>query len=794
MTGRRGILALVVLSIASGCTHFREDRAITAFTDALAAGDLQQLKAVTSAGFEQKALRRSESLDDLQVLRLPEEPPAIVEVEDISDNEKHVSVTEAEGSTNLLYKLVFDKSSNRWVVDDIFTKQQQAGLSVSKPITEQMDLLLTIRDFLQRWEEDDREQVLEITTPEFQTDLKKLPAPWLARLTQQVVGNSERNKSKRHHKPQVAINGKEAVVRLPRTDGTLQLSMLRMNDTWKVDDAAIQARRDESAIRSVRNRARVISAGTQFVEAFRTRDRAELKKVSTAKLFETVLETSDLAAVSIPDIMLAPKDYELRATVDHATMLIPTPTSIVRIELEQPAADVEDKQYRVSEVGLYDSAAESEMLLSAFFTATKQAIAFHDALLRSDRKALGRLSSHRFDQYVWSKALGLPIQLLPVGVVGTARTQVSRPDYQGSKTRVTVQHAKGESTFELMNAEGRLVVDDVLVGTTDRKRSLRTSLELAIPILSFATGVRENQVRNLQRICSDDFNRLVWNRAKTVPTVSTPVLSQLTKPIRTMRTQTNRAIVELGTKSSGAIVNLVREHQHWVIDEIDIINGVAPSQQVRLKKTMRAEMIAELKGLKKSTPNLVAAKPVQPATTPQRKRFDLSLNKPAMAAPAEPSAPTTPHENVIQQVSATRSEFDSGVQHATFNRVQDHVPEPIQNVAHAAPLPEANPFAALPDATPITPVPGIVTPTTDAKPIATAEPVQTKSQQVDYDALFADIEPTAPAAKPVAVAKAAPTPQRPSDPIVSAIQSPVELNDTGRVIDPALQPIRIPMK
>ncbi|MFK7817319.1 MAG: hypothetical protein AB8G99_01260 [Planctomycetaceae bacterium] len=801
MTGRRGILTLVVLCIASGCTHFREDRAIIAFTDALAAGDLQQLKAVTSNEFEQKALRRSEALDDLQVLRLPEEPPAIVEVKDISDTEKEVSVTDAEGDSNLLYKLVQDEASGKWVVDDIFTKQQQAGLSVSKPITEQMDLLLTIRDFLQKWEEDDREQVLAITTSEFQADLKSLPAPWLARLTQQVVGNSQRNKSQRHHKPQVAINGKEAVVRLPRTDGTLQLSMLRVGNQWKVDDAAIQARREDSAIRSVRNRARVITASTDFVEAFRTGDRAKLKAVSTAKLFDSVLNESDLSAITIPDIMLAPTDYELKATVDHATMLIPTPQAVVRIELDQPSESLDDKQYRVSEIGLYDSSAESEMLLSAFFTATKQTTAFHDALLRSDRKALSRLSSHRFDDVVWSKAMGLPIQLLPVGATGTARMTIGRPEFKGSRTLVSVQHQKGESMFELINADGRLVVDDVQVGMPGKQRSLRRSLELAIPILAFATGVRENQIRDLQRVSSDDFNRLVWSRAKSVPRVSAPVLTQLTKPIRAMRTQTNRALVELGTKSSGATVSLVREHQHWVINDIEIINGLAPSQQVGLKDAMRTEMIAELKGLRSPNAQLASANLPQP--NPQRKRFDLSMRQPAAESRADLVSPKPMKDPDIVQASATEVGGGSFVQHATFSRVEEEPAKPMRRGTSSTPLPASDPiseFADFADAQSITPSPGFVTPPTDAAPMPKPEPPPIAKNEVDLDALFADVEPESVAVVstkqdiPTPKPQPAMAPEKPVASVVSAVETIVELNDTGRVTDPALQPIRIPMK
>lgn len=819
MTGRRGfiLLAIPICAVLSGCSHFREDQAIAAFTNALVSGDLDKLRAVTSSDFENKALRRSEALDDLQVLNLPEEPPAIVEVKHVGDSEKQVTVTKADGESQLLYKLTFDKSSSRWVVDDIFTKQQKAGVSVSKAITEQMDLLLTIREFLEVWEEDDRQAVLAITAPEFRSVLSDLPAPWLARVTKQVVGNSEPNKSRRKHKPQVAIDGSEAVVRLPRTDGTLQLSMEMDQAGWKVSDAAILTRRTESAIGSIRNHASVIVAGTQFVEAFRHEKVAKLQMLSTAGFFESALKDADIKSATVPDIILAPEDYELRATVDHATMVVPTPGSVVQLDLQRvelDPSDPSDAKYLVKEVSLYEADGKNQIRLSSFFTATQRARKFHEALASGNLKMLRATSSRTFAERVWSKASGLPVQLLPMGPAADRLSKTGAPQISGSVTHVPAEHASGPVIYVLRDSDGRLVVDDVLIGTKDKNRSLRKSLELSIPILAFASGIETGQLSDLQRVSSDDFNRRVWDRTRTIPDTSLPVASLLTKPVRAMRTRGGRAMIELGTPQSGATVSLITERENWVIDDIELANGLDPSKHVQLKQSLRSAVLAQREGAELR--NRVASKAPNPA---MRKRFDLSRKDVAVPiqprrslalaeeqtakqlAATQPQTPITPvgpdafgpadkpaakPDSTVVQVGRTiNDKNDPGVTHAMMF-------EPVEK-----------------SKSPAMPEPGIVMPAKDAKPMQPTQPNSVSDDNVDLDALFADTQPAPQSdnstnatkfedagnsAMPTTPQKLIPTPSQTDKPQAAqeTISSLVPTNDPGRVTDPALQPIRIP--
>ncbi len=810
---------LTVCLALTGCTHLHEDRAITAFTDALNGGDVKDLRAVTSSDFGQKALRRAEAMDDLEILGLPDEMPSIVEVEDVSKTEKQVTVTTGEGETELLYKLTKTHKGN-WVVDDIFTRQEKSGVTVAKPITEQMDLLLTIRDFLEAWESDDRTEVLAVTTPEFRGTLSSLPAPWLARITQQVVGNSERLKSRRNHKPQVSIDGDKAVVQLPRTDGTLRLLLTTDQVGWKVDDVSIRTRREETLVGSIRNNARVIAAGTQFAEAFASGDKDKLQTLATSNFYNDVLRTADLAVAKMPDIALAPSEFELKATVDHASLLIPTASQAVRIEFKrfEDLADATAAEYRVKEVSLYDSKGENQIRLSSLFTAEKRVREFHTALSSGRLEALKTLSSSDLKQDVWSRATGLPLQLLPIGATSGRILRRTDTKFRGSMTHVTMQHTHGNATYSLTDAGNQLVIDDITVQRGGKSVSLKRDLKLAIPILKFAGAFQTNQVDDLQRVCSRDFGRRVWDRTKVVPPAKVPVMANLTRPISGLRTQPGRARVELGTARSGAIVDLVKENQFWVIDDVEIFTGVEPSKHVQLKSSM-AEFIADARQQGKKPEELVAKS--TPRTSSGRKRFDLRrkdetampprtlarIDGPPVSPIAATPAPTHQPKRLDLDGPLHRSERLNSADWeplpgAKFAEVEA---QPIQQVAgtktdggvqHAmmfAPLDE-KPQAQL--ATPATTTaPAILNAPESVTPMPQPKKATGQSEQVDLDALFADFPEQAQLnenrhANAVPAASASPRPKEASKvvPIVSSLPP----HDAGRVTDPALQPIRIP--
>src|SRR5690606_16859818 len=120
--------------------------------------------------------RQAESLDDLKILNLPKGKVSVASIEDVSPSEKKVTVEVGETKKQVLYKLTRKPGSRKWLVDDIYLKQRKAGedKTITKSVTETMDLLLTVREFLDSWETGDREDVLSVTTPELQELLAAL--------------------------------------------------------------------------------------------------------------------------------------------------------------------------------------------------------------------------------------------------------------------------------------------------------------------------------------------------------------------------------------------------------------------------------------------------------------------------------------------------------------------------------------------------------------------------------------------------------------------------------------------
>ena len=188
-------IALVLLTggllfvAVPGCASSLELNAINEFTEAVEKGDFETLKADSSAEFQAKALRREEAIDDFKLLRLPKGKITIHKIQDVSSTEKLVTVTFGKSKRKTRYKLIREsESGKKWVVDDIIVRQTREGLKVAKSVTEQMDLLAALRDFLDAWgPEGTQAEMLAVTTAEFRGVLADLPPHYLAQLRGRVV-------------------------------------------------------------------------------------------------------------------------------------------------------------------------------------------------------------------------------------------------------------------------------------------------------------------------------------------------------------------------------------------------------------------------------------------------------------------------------------------------------------------------------------------------------------------------------------------------------------------------------
>lgn len=580
------ILTGALLCVSQGCAHFFVSRSIEKFTRALENEDLDGLKSNSSTKFKKKALRLDESLDDIRILNLPEGKISIVKVDDVSEDEKRVTVTAGKSKRNIRYKLTRERDSKKWVVDDIYITQKRKGLKSTKSVTEQMDLLLTVRELLAAWTQGGRDDVLGVTTAEFGQRLGELPPAYLARLTRQVAGEQAQNS---RHSPEAQMDHNVAIVRLERTTGEMVISFRLQNGVWKVDDIAVESKADEEHIPSVRKMAQVISTAVSFLDAFEADDKQVLANVCTKKLQE-VLMPADLSSVMLPSADGPNENYHVKSHGDHASFVIPGETHLVKVSLTREEKPDQPSRYLVEEVTIYELDGKQEKRLSALFTARAMMYLFSDSLAHRDLLMLRRIATPDFSSRIWKKVDEQSIRWLPLAEFENVTPEISAIVFRGAITEITVKQGSRTLKYMLRSWNGKLRVDDVLVSVSGRPESLKQTLELMMPVFDFAKGIDRAQVDLLQRTSSNDFNRVVWNQVRRFPTVGAAVVHRLQSPLKSVELEPDRATLKLGTESWGAHVHLVREHEHWVIDDVLVISGLEPAQRRPLKQALRVEL------------------------------------------------------------------------------------------------------------------------------------------------------------------------------------------------------------
>lgn len=623
---------LCVMLSHLGCAHVVETRTIELFSKALESGNLDQLKQITSARFEERALRQDAAVDDLKVLRLPTGEVEIVEVDETAPDVKRVTVTVGESKQRMKYQLRLDATTKKWVVDDIYLKQKRDGVTATKSVTEQMDLLLSVREFLDAWRTGSRDDVLNSTTPEFAELLKPLPPTYLNRLTQQVVGKQKLGK---RLTPRAQLDDKNAYVNVPIGVGEMQLTFKNLSGHWAVDEIVVTSREEKDAIPSVRQLAQVTHAAVGFLEAYHSHEKESLQEFCTSKFFEGSIVPGNLAQVTLPDASKSSDSIQINIAWNgftssdstevqqlrgkHADFIVEGAAEVLKLSLVR--TDVEDSQavarYLVEEVTLFDLANQQEKRLSALFTAHAMVQIFSEALAARDLSALKMNSSIDFQRRVWERTQIGTLHEFPLADIEDAPVKIQSTIFSGPVTEVTVTQGSKALTYRLTDRQGMLLIDDVLMPTIGRPSSLKTTLELMLPILDFATGARLVQMEMLQRNSSRDFNRLVWHQTTKIPTIGLDVVPHLHAPLVSIEQHDDQATVVLGDDKFGAHVSLVKESGQYSIDELTLISGAMPRDRVELKRTLRMHLATFGVGKQTRTAESTSSNPL---TLPENSR------------------------------------------------------------------------------------------------------------------------------------------------------------------------------
>ncbi|MFO1044248.1 MAG: hypothetical protein U0941_20890 [Planctomycetaceae bacterium] len=588
-------LAVGATTIGAGCSHMIENRAITAFSKNLKEEDLEGLMKATTGDFRQRALRTATAFEDLKILHLPDGKTTIVEVEEISDDKKRVTVQVGDAKKEVFYELAKDKTGH-WVVDDIYLKQKRKGVEAYKSVTEQMDLLLSVREFLDTWSRGDREQVLGVTSESFRAALDQLPPSYLASMTR-IVSAGKPTSGK--YKPNAQLDEKVAVVRLPRLAGDTVISMERVKGHWVVSDVAVDSKGDDQ-LPSMLKLAHAVNSCTTFLAAYGRGDKASLAEWSSTDFYEGSLAVGELSQVKLPDAQFSEHELQVKLRGNRADFVLKNDTELVQIDMHRDTEKVSDvrPKYRVSDVTIYEVETKQEKRLSALFTAQGMLDIFVRALAERDVTTLRHTSTRDLAGRVWSKLTPETMAAMPLDPFDAEKIEFVSASFQGSLTKIDVRQGGRPLTYLLREEYGRFFVDDVNWQITGIPASFKTTMEILVPIQEFAAAInasrdpqhQQQALERLQATSTSDFNRTVWSQTRFVPNSGMSADTFLKAPLKGIAVSDQAVTVQLGDNRYGAKVQLRREFERYVIDDVQLIAGVDDSQRVALKHSLRTQL------------------------------------------------------------------------------------------------------------------------------------------------------------------------------------------------------------
>ena len=591
-------LAISIAVTGSGCAHMIESRAIAEFARNLEKKNLDGLKEISSDEFNKKALRTATSMEDLEILRLPDGKLSVVEVEEVSKDKKRVTVQvgKDKDKKEVFYELTREESG-KWVVDDIYLKQKKKGVEAYKSVTEQMDLLLTVREFLDAWSHGDREQVLATANPKFRAVLAELPPSFLAQVTRQVTRSKNGNGKFR---PSASMDEKVAVVRLPRQTGENVITLELRKGNWQVADIAIASRDEEEKLPSLLNLAHAVNRCVAFLAAYQSEDKDALAELCVKDFYEGSLSFADLKQAKLPEPQLPEHELQVKLRGNRADFTLRNETEFVQVDMQREP-DVSSEalpHYAVSDVTIYEVATKQEKRLSAMFTAQGMLEIFVKSLAHRNIDEIKHCSTRDFTTRVWSKLTEATVPSMPLESFDSTDIEFISASYLGALTKIDVRQGDQIFTYLLRDERGRFLVDDIHWHMTGIPESVKSTLEYLIPIQEFASGVTlgrdpEQQQMALDLIrgnCTNDFNRMVWTQSRFVPNSGMSADTFLQAPLKSIAPGEREVVVHLGDNQYGAKVTLRQEHDRFIVDDILLIAGSKETERLALRQHLRSEL------------------------------------------------------------------------------------------------------------------------------------------------------------------------------------------------------------
>ena len=579
------ILVCTVLCLSSGCTKMLTQQAVNRFSQSLEEKDYTDLKMAVSNRFENRALRREEALRDLAILDIPTGKNKIIEIEQVSPKEVRakVEIGNTKATREVVYTLTRDPKIQRWVVDDVTLKQDSGRGEVSRSAIEQLDLVMSVRDFVDAWHSHDREKILAVTSPELREPLEQLPPLWLTQLATHVAEQTPQQKSLR---PEARLKADKAVVGVGRVMVEFQL----IEGHWLVRDAALEDQAD--TVRSALKLATALRQSQQFLEAYAAGDQESLSKLATSEFHQGCLVAADLTKVPVPTAGLFAAPYEARQQKDHLDIVLKNEQGAVLVSLDTQSTTgsktpEQTAVPRVSEVTLVENGSREAKRLTSLFLADTMVHLYSEALIARDVPRLKSMSTRDFSERVWSRVRPDLLHALPMPEIEAAPPEILNISYSGAKTEVTVNQGTRALTYVLHSSSGSMAVEDVLMPVENRPSSLKMTLEHLIPVYEFVAGFAGDDVGRVRQCSAESFNSMIWQQLSEIPDLKVDPVGLLTLPLTGMQAGETLTRLRFGNAQRGAEVDLSRENGEVRIHDMTLITGSTPRDRVELLATMR---------------------------------------------------------------------------------------------------------------------------------------------------------------------------------------------------------------
>ncbi len=628
---RYGWTFLALAPALTGCSHMVEKRIVNDFAQGVEQGNLAELRDLSTPGLSSAAFGNESSIEALKLVRIPTGKQKVVKVEEVSETERKVTV-EAESGRKAQYRLVRATPSAPWAVDDLYLRQQHDGLTVVKSVSEQLELVASIRQVAETLHEGNREQVLMACAPDLRAALDVLPATSMHDLVSRCSPDDAALKTFR---PQIEINGERSRVKLNRADGAIVMSLQRENRQWTIEDVAVEARAQGQHVNSLRKTALATHTADRFLAAYAAANKSALSDAATANMYRRTLLPSDLSLQPLPTLAELAVKPEVKLLPQQADVILTLPDQLVQLKLREAVEPVDGELlYRVDDVTLYASDSGENRSLAGILLANSIAELFTSAIQSKDLSLIRQIVTPEFDRQVVGRLTDETFAMLPLHGLGSAPPVITGSKFRGTLTELDIDQGGTPLTLLLRTVNGDVQVDDVRFADHAHSVSLRDTWSTLIPVYEFAVALRQADAQRLLVATSEDFRRRVWTQLDAVPKIDAAVATDLMGDLVSREEKDGVTRLVLRKDSREAEVHLVVENGRLVIDDALLMK---PDQEslASLKQALRLEVAYQAR-LGRQQVQLASGSTSTPADTVAPAVFETASQLDTTTAVTEP--------------------------------------------------------------------------------------------------------------------------------------------------------------